>query len=81
MFLYRSVAKMSERAGVLGEDTSTPARSLILATDLYKNTVVLLFLVRYLRLGRRLQLVRKLTNQDPVFYSEHTSLFKLQNSS
>jgi hypothetical protein len=50
---------MSERAGVLGEDTtgfspSTPARSLILATDLYKNTVVLLFLVRYLRLGTRL---------------------------
>ena len=29
---------MSERAGVLGED-------IILATDLYKNTVVLLFLV------------------------------------
>jgi hypothetical protein len=33
---------------------STPARSLILATDLYKYTVVLLFLVRYLRLGTRL---------------------------
>ena len=31
-----------------------PARSLILAIDLYKNTVVLLFLVRYLRLGTRL---------------------------
>ena len=39
---------MSERAVVLGEDT-IPARSLILATDLYKNTVVFLFLVRYLR--------------------------------
>jgi hypothetical protein len=33
---------------------STPARSLILVTDLYKNTVVLLFLVHYLRLGTRL---------------------------
>jgi hypothetical protein len=32
---------------------STSARSLVLATDLYKNTVVLLFLVRYLRLGTR----------------------------
>jgi hypothetical protein len=40
---------------------STPARSLILATDLCKNTVVLLFLVRYLRLGTRL-LTCPLTN-------------------
>ncbi len=34
---------------------STPARSLSLATDLYKNTVVCLFLV-FLRLGTRLHL-------------------------
>jgi hypothetical protein len=64
VFLYRSVAKTSERVGVLGDDTtgmlgsalsgSAPARSLSLATDLYKNTIVLLFLVRYLRLGTRL---------------------------
>jgi hypothetical protein len=39
VFLYRSVAKISKRAGVLGED------SLELTTDLYKNTVVCLFLV------------------------------------
>ena len=49
VFLYRSVAKMSKRAGVLGEDStglsSTLARSLSLATDLYKNTVMCLFLV------------------------------------
>ena len=35
---------MSMCAGVLGEDAGN-TRSLILATDLYKNTVVLLFLV------------------------------------
>jgi hypothetical protein len=45
VFLYRSVPKMSKRAGVLGEDSTTPARSLSLATDLYWNTVVCLFLV------------------------------------
>ena len=39
VFLYRSVAKLSERS------PSTPAGLLSLATDLYKNIVVYLFLV------------------------------------
>ena len=45
---------------------STPARSLSLATDLYKNTVVLLFLIRYLRLGTRLEIkhVRRRDDDD-----------------
>ena len=58
MFLYRSVVRARGgawggpgRLSALGRtqetasSPSTPARSLILATDLYKNTVVCLFLV------------------------------------
>ena len=48
---------MSKRAGVLGEDSTgfTPARSLSLTTDLYKNTVVCLFLVICALVGKRLR--------------------------
>ena len=42
VFLYRSVVKLSKRAGVnpVESSPSTPARLLISDTDLYKNTVV-----------------------------------------
>ena len=60
MFLYRSVAERARGGAWGGYDwlrfprlPQAPPRARS-ATDLYKNTVVLLFLVRYLRLGTRL---------------------------
>ena len=49
-----NVLKIATLQNPVVSSPSTPTRSFILATDLYKNTVVLLFLVRYLRLNTRL---------------------------